>query len=154
VSRLTYEELDLPAGDGWTVADILAHLAFWDNRVLELIRRWKKVGVGRSPIDIDNVNDGMKPLCLAIPGRKAASLAVDAAEAVDAELGHLPEDLKPGIRALVQEGRFRLDRSFHRQEHLDQIDKILTRSRSCSRDQLRGTGNMERLVIRIAHNQE
>jgi hypothetical protein len=67
VSRLTDEELDLPAGDHWTVAAILAHLAFWDNRVLELIRRWKKVGVGRSPIDIDNVNDAMKPLCLAIP---------------------------------------------------------------------------------------
>jgi hypothetical protein len=129
VSRLSDEELDLQAGDCWTVAAIMAHLAFWDHRVLELIRRWKRVGVGRSPIDIDNVNDAMKPLCLAIPARKAASLAVDAAEAVDAELENLREDLKPGIYALVQEGRFRLDRSFHRHEHLDQIDKILARSR-------------------------
>lgn len=51
VSRRTDEELELQAGDGWTVAAILAHLAFWDNRALELIRRWKNVGVGRSPID-------------------------------------------------------------------------------------------------------
>jgi hypothetical protein len=78
-SRLSDEELELQAGDDWTVAAILAHLAFWDHRVLELIRCWKKVGVGRSPIDIDNVNDAMKPLCLAIPGREAASLTVPGA---------------------------------------------------------------------------
>ena len=127
VSRLTDEELGLQAGEGWSVAAILAHLAFWDNRVLELIRRWKKAEVGRSPIDVDNVNDAMKPLCVAVPARIATSLAVSAAEAVDAELENLPEDLKPGIYALVQRGKFRLDRSFHRHEHLDQIDKILAK---------------------------
>lgn len=128
VKGLTDEELALPAGDGWTIAAILAHLAFWDYRVLELIKRWKKVGVGPSPIDIDGVNDAMKPLCRAIPGREAAQLAVDAAEAIDVELANLPEDLKPGIDALVQEGKFRLDRSLHRNEHLDQIERILAQS--------------------------
>ncbi|RLC60699.1 MAG: hypothetical protein DRI48_11620, partial [Chloroflexi bacterium] len=86
VSELTDEELALPAGDGWTIAAILAHLAFWDYRVLTLSRRWKKVGIGPSPIDVDDVNDAMKPLCLAIPGRAASDLALRAAEVVDAEL--------------------------------------------------------------------
>ncbi len=93
VSRLTDEELALPAGDGWTIASILAHLAFWDFRVFELIQRWKRAGVGRSPIDMDNINDAMKPLCLAIPVRQAALLAIQAAEMVDDALEHLPDDL-------------------------------------------------------------
>lgn len=125
VNRLSDEELALQAGDGWTVAAILAHLAFWDYRVLVLITRWKNAGVGPSPIDVDGVNDAAKPLCLAIPGCKAASLAVDAAEAVDAELVNLPEDLRSEIDVLVQEGKFRLNRSIHRDEHLDQIERIL-----------------------------
>jgi hypothetical protein len=129
VSRLTDEELALPVGDGWTIAAILAHLAFWDYRVLTLIMRWKDVGIGPSPVDVDSVNDATKPLCRAIPGRKAADLAVNAAEAVDAELANLPEDLKPGINALVQEGKFRLNRSIHRNEHLDQIESVLAQFR-------------------------
>jgi hypothetical protein len=129
VSGLTGEELTLPAGDGWTVAAILAHLAFWDYRVLALLMRWKKAGVGPSPIDIDGVNDAAKPLCLAIPAREAARLALNAAEAVDAELENLPEDLRPAIDVLVQEGKFRLNRSIHRNEHIDQIERILAESR-------------------------
>ena len=128
VSELTDDELALPVGDGWTIAAILAHLAFWDYRVLALMTRWKRVGIGPSPIDVDGVNDAMKPLCLAIPPREAARLAIHAAEAVDAELANLPEDLRPGIDALVREGKFRLNRSIHRNEHLDQIQRALAES--------------------------
>jgi hypothetical protein len=130
VSSLSDEELSLQAGAGWTLAAILVHLAFWDFRVLELMRRWKREGVGASPIDVDIVNDATKPLCLAIPGREAVKIVLSAAEAVDAELEHIPEDLLPGITALVQEGTFRLDRSLHRHEHLDQIEKLLVEFRS------------------------
>ena len=130
VSSLTDEELSLQTGGDWTVAALLAHLAFWDFRVLGLMQRWKNEGVGRSPIDIDIVNDATKPLCSAIPGREAGKLVHSAAQAVDAELEHIPEDLMPGITALVQEGKFRLDRSLHRNEHLDQIDKLLAEFRS------------------------
>lgn len=128
-SGLTDDELALPAGDGWTIAAILAHLAFWDYRVLALLARWKRAGVGPSPIDVDGVNDAAKPLCLAIPARQAASLALSAAEAVDAELENLPDELRSGIDALVQAGKFRLNRSIHRNEHIDQIERILAESR-------------------------
>ncbi len=90
-----------------------------------LIERWKKTGVGPSPIDTDGVNDAMKALCLAIPGREAANLAVKAAEAVDAEIENLPEELRAGIDVLVQEGKFRINRSIHRNAHLDQIEERL-----------------------------
>ncbi len=129
VSHLTDEELALPAGDGWTVAAFLAHLAFWDYRVVELVRRWKVTGVGGSPVDTDSINDAMKPLLLALPGRKAALLAVQAAQAADAELEHLPESLLPGIEALVKDGRFRPNRSVHRNNHMDQIEKALAAAR-------------------------
>ena len=130
VSSLSDEELSMQAGAGWTLAAILVHLAFWDFRVLELMQRWKREGVGASPIDVDIVNDATKPLCLAIPGREAVKIVLTAAEAVDAGLEHIPEALLPGITALVQEGTFRLDRSHHRNEHLDQIEKLLVEFRS------------------------
>jgi len=127
--ELTDEKLALQVGDGWTVAATLAHLAFWDYRVLLLLRHWRDAEVGRSPIDIDGINDSMKPLCLAIPGREAASLAVKAAEAVDAELARLPEDLMAEIGTLVQHGTLWPDRSIHRHWHLDQIERALAESR-------------------------
>ena len=43
VARLTDEELSLPLGNGWTIAVALAHLAFWDQRSLFLMRNRRKV---------------------------------------------------------------------------------------------------------------
>ncbi len=70
VARLTDEDLSLPLGEGWTVAAALAHLAFWDQRALVLLRRWECTGVGTSPIDIDATNDTILPL-FAWPSRPA-----------------------------------------------------------------------------------
>ncbi len=39
VGRLTDEEMCLEAGAGWTVAALLAHMAFWDYRALVLVNR-------------------------------------------------------------------------------------------------------------------
>jgi uncharacterized damage-inducible protein DinB len=103
VSRLSDEQLAVKAEDGWTVAAVLAHLAFWDNRALELVKRWKTEGSGASPIDADIINDAMKPLLLAIVGRQAVNLAIQAAEAVDAELSNMPEEVRAEIEALVRE---------------------------------------------------
>lgn len=128
-SRLSDKELTLPAGNGWTVAAVLAHLAFYDYRALGLIRYWKKNGVGPSPLDTNIVNDAMKLVFVAVPGREAVKLALEAAEAVDAEIEMLPEELRPGIDVLVKEGKFRLNRSLHREAHIEQIEKALARSK-------------------------
>ena len=45
VKRLTDEELSLPLENGWTIAVALAHLSFWDQRSLFLMRKWNKSGV-------------------------------------------------------------------------------------------------------------
>ena len=74
VERLTDAELSLPMESGWSIAVALAHLAYWDQRSLMLMRKWQREGVELSPIDIDVTNDSLLPLLLAIPPRTAAQL--------------------------------------------------------------------------------
>lgn len=123
VARLTDEELRLPLGNGWTIAVALAHLAFWDQRYLFLMRKWEKSGVEPSPIDIDLTNDSLLSLWLALPPRVAADLAVSSAEAIDRELEEASSDLIAGIESLGE--KFRLYRSLHRKLHLDEIEELL-----------------------------
>ena len=123
VDRISDKELSLPLWEGWTIAAALAHLAFWDQRALVLMKKWKISGVVSSPIDDDVTNDSILPLCLAIPPRVAARLAVTATEAIDLELEKVHEDLISDIWQLGE--RFRLYRSDHRKLHLDQIESLL-----------------------------
>jgi len=125
VQRLTDEELSLPLGDDWTIAVGLAHLSFWDQQSLFLVRKWKKSGVVEtSPEDIDVTNDSLLSIWLAIPPRAAAKLAVSSAEKIDRELEEAPSDLITKIESLGE--KFRLYRSIHRKLHLDEIEDILT----------------------------
>ena len=124
VGRLTDEELSLPLEDDWTIAVALAHLSFWDQRSLILVRKWKKSGVVEpSPIDIDVTNDSLLSIWLAIPPRAAANLAVSSAEEIDRELEEASADLISKIDSLGE--KFRLYRSIHRKLHVDQIVKLL-----------------------------
>lgn len=120
--RLSDRDLERELPNGWTVAAALAHLAFWDQRVLVLLRRWAQSGVGRSPIDVDATNDAILPLCLAIPPRAAGELALAAAEAVDRELEDLSDEMMSAIEGLGVGFRFR--RSIHRDEHLSEIEAL------------------------------
>lgn len=121
--RLTDDELIFPIGNGWTIAVSLAHLAFWDQRALFLLRKWTKDGVEESPIDIDITNDALLPLWLALPPRRAANLAISSAEAIDRELADASTELINAIAGLGE--KFRLYRSLHRKQHLDEIEEYL-----------------------------
>jgi hypothetical protein len=123
VKRLTDEELNLPLGNGWTIAVALAHLSFWDQRILFLMRKWKKSGVEPAYIDIDVTNDSLLSQWLAIPPRKAANLAISSAEAIDRELEEASSDFIAEIEGLGE--KFRLYRSIHRKPHLDEIEELL-----------------------------
>ena len=124
VGRSTDEELSLPLEDDWTIAVALAHLSFWDQRSLILVRKWKKIGIVEpSPIDIDITNDSLLSIWLAIPPRAAANLAVSSAEEIDRELEEASSDLITKIESLGE--KFRLYRSIHRKLHVDQIVKLL-----------------------------
>lgn len=125
IERLTDEELNLPMGTDWTIAVALAHLAFWDQRALFLVRKWKKKGIVEpSPLDIDITNDSLLSTWKAIAPRAAAELAVSAAEDIDRELEEASSDLIAKIERLGES--FRLYRSFHRKMHIDEIEKTLS----------------------------
>jgi hypothetical protein len=122
VGRLTDQELRLPLGNDWTIAVALAHLSFWDQRALFLLRKWRKSGVVEpSPIDIDLTNDSLLSLWLAVPPRAAADLAVSSAKQIDRELEEAPSDLITKVERLGE--NFRLYRSIHRKMHVDEIER-------------------------------
>jgi hypothetical protein len=126
VARLSDEDLARDIGSGWTVAAALAHVAHRDRMV---IVRWSAAtAAGTLPVDIppeisNVINDASLPLWLAVPPRTAADLAVSAAAEVDAFLAGLPD---AALDAAVAAGVPRvLDRSTHRSEHLDDLERAL-----------------------------
>ena len=71
VKGITDGELSLVLyKEGWTIAVALAHLAFWDQRRLVLVRKWKQQGVSPSPIDEDVINDATLPFSWNCPHGK------------------------------------------------------------------------------------
>jgi uncharacterized damage-inducible protein DinB len=125
VERLSDAELARPTPGGWTVASSLAHVAFWDQRILFWLDRWQR---GEAPrrldeADVDWINDAGKPLCLALPPRVAARLTVEIAEEVDRRLAALGDERVVANRA-AGEPLF-LARAHHRKTHLDEIERVL-----------------------------
>jgi len=121
--RLSEDDLALTTSYGWTIAALLAHLAWWDQRVLVLLRRWKEKGVDESPVDSQAVNEALKPLCHAIEPRRAIALCLASAKEVDAELETITPDLIERIEATATQ--FRFSRAHHRNGHLDDIEALL-----------------------------
>ena len=114
--------------EGWTIAAALAHIAFWDYRRLVLMQKWKpkkdKVPLGALELDVyHTINDSILPFLLEIPPRKAAKLAVLAAETLDRKLEKAPPSLIAAIEATGYE--LGLNRSAHRKIHMDEIDALL-----------------------------
>jgi len=123
LSRLSDEDLARTAPSGWTVSALLAHMAFWDQRMLVLLRRWREKGVDESPVDADAMNDALKPLCLALNPRTAVEICLSSAEAVDAELEAMSPELYEEIK--VGPTHFRANRALHRSDHLGEIERLL-----------------------------
>ncbi len=124
IDQLSDDDWNRSLGEGWTIAAVLAHLAFWDYRVLILIKKWESAEISDSPIDPDVVNDAIQPLCRALPPRAAANLAIEAAQAVDYRLETLETEMYSQIINAGTPINFR--RSDHREEHLAQIERLLS----------------------------
>jgi DinB family protein len=137
VTGLSDEELSRPMPGGWTIAGVLAHIGFWDARAIFFLDKWGR-GIAPSRADyvsedVDAVNESAKPLCLALPPRDAAQLALRLAEEADGKVKALSEELLAKIRSagmlapsdLHDENGspFNLARATHRREHLDEIER-------------------------------
>lgn len=127
IHRLTDTDLALSTDYGWTIAALLAHLAFWDQRMVVILNRWKENGLDESPIDSMAVNDSLKMICHALEPRTAAELALFAAEHIDAELDTLTPEFVKQIEEHIEANsiQFRMNRSLHRNGHLNDIEALL-----------------------------
>lgn len=125
--RLSEEDLARSTDYGWTVAALLAHLAFWDQRMMMILHRWQTEGFDSSPMDTGVVNDSLRVICHALEPRKAIELCLSSAEAVDAEFEKLTPDQVKQMEehAAATETQFRMNRGLHRNAHLDDIEQLL-----------------------------
>jgi hypothetical protein len=88
--------------------------------------KWAK-GAAPTPYEPENteaVNESAKPLCLALPPRDAAKLAMRLAEEADGKVRALSDSMLAKIRA-TGAPPFNLSRAIHRKEHLDEIEGAL-----------------------------
>ena len=121
-ARLSDAEMLHPVGAHWTVAITLAHLAFWDRRVMHVLDMTERDGALFIPeIDIF-VNDLSLPLWAAIPPRAAARIAIETSETLDRRLEDYPPALLEEIYAYNKRW---VMRALHRGEHLDEVDTAL-----------------------------
>jgi len=124
IARLGGRSVELPGG--WTAAAVLAHLAFWDGFAAA---RLEKFARDRGPMELgsDALTDLMNAAGLAqwraLPAAAAGELATGAAAAIDRLIEALPADALDEIRAMKRPRL--LDRSLHRKEHLDEIERAL-----------------------------
>lgn len=127
VRGLSEEDFARSTDYGWTIAALLAHLAFWDQRVLVILKRWQEAGFDPSPIDAGAVNDSLRVICHALDPRSALELCLSSAQAVDEELDKLTPDLVRQMEehAAASETQFRMNRSLHRDGHLNDIEALL-----------------------------
>jgi uncharacterized damage-inducible protein DinB len=127
VERASDDDLARPMPEGWTVASVLGHMAFWDLRIVMALERWGPDGSGPFPTYYDDavdwINDAAKPIISALEPRAAARVAIEAAEAADAAVAAMADEL---LEKNETTGLYiNTDRADHRGEHLDEIEKVL-----------------------------
>ncbi len=111
---------------GWTVADHLGHIAFWDRQRLCLLRLWAAGDRRGEAYEANVFNDAIQPLLALIPLDRIGEAALEAAEEVDAFLLELPDETIQA--ALARPDAPHVDRGEHRRHHLDSIEAVLSGS--------------------------
>jgi hypothetical protein len=117
--HLTNKELEHHLPNGWTVAVMFAHLAFWDKQRCELLKAWQKKGLSSFSYDADVFNAAMLPFWETLEPRLAVQMAIENAAEVDALIEKLPDDFVAKIRKLPDAPD--LERANHRLHHLKQL---------------------------------
>jgi hypothetical protein len=112
VQRLDVKSLALRLPNGWTIAGILAHMAFWDRQRLCLMRRWAAGQDGTGAHDGEVLNAAMQPLLELIPPERAVEASIKGADEVDTFLLQVPDEVVAA--ALARPDKPNLDRGSHR----------------------------------------
>jgi hypothetical protein len=123
VQRLDAAMLAVRMPNEWSVAGVLAHVAFWDRQKLCLMRRWAAGDIATGAYDGETFNAALQPLLELIPPERAAAAAVQAAQEVDALLLEVSDEVVEA--ALARPDAPNLDRGSHREDHLDRVERAL-----------------------------
>jgi len=122
IARLSDEEMQTKVGEHWTVSVALAHLAWWDRRVMYVLDMTEKDNKLFIPeIDIF-VNDLSLPLWAVIPPRDAARICIETSETLDKRLEEYSREL---LEKIYNYNKRWVIRALHRNEHLDEVDAAL-----------------------------
>ena len=119
---LSEEQLSRPIDNGWSIAQTLAHLAFWDQRAIHVIETARKDNIVHVPQFDDQLNDILAPILAVIPPAAAARMALKIADTLDGLLEDCPPQL---IDQLVAVNSRLVERSLHRNDHLSQMESVL-----------------------------
>lgn len=114
-----------PLGNGWSIAGAFAHIAFWDRAVISRWDHWRQTGEfppGESTWN-EIVNAAAGAQWQALPPRWSADDAVYTAGVVDEFIDTLTDEERDAAR-VTNLGSL-LDRSGHRNAHLDDIERSL-----------------------------
>ena len=124
VARLSDGDLSRSMDHGWTVGVALAHLAFWDRLYLGMLEDWEQAGAVKLPPTgtADATNDAMLSQWLNASPADLKQEVLAAAEAMDRKIEVLPATL---VEAILPERPRMMNRSLHRREHLDEIERVL-----------------------------
>ncbi len=126
VSRLGNR--DLTVDEGWTAAGLLGHLAFWDGFAFARLDRHLREG---APLELgseklaDHINSAAMDQWHDTPIAVAGHRAIAAATAIERIVAGAPAEVVDRVKSLGIEKSYILDRSAHRKEHLDQIERAL-----------------------------
>jgi len=123
VEAATDDDLRTEMPAGWTVAAVLGHLAFWDQRV-QVVLDMVEEGVKPPPYDegsVDWINDTAKRFLLAMEPRALTRLALDIATRTDDRVAHLSDE----VLDEATQRWFTERRCDDRNEHLDEIEQAL-----------------------------
>jgi hypothetical protein len=132
IGALTADQLALTTEEGgWTIGQVLGHVAFWDRF---LTTRWRAAVAagpamqpGTLPHELSDLLNATLPPSWAALAVDSPELAVSemlaAADEVDAVIAGLPAET-PVLEVLATRTSL-LDRSIHRKEHLDQIRRAI-----------------------------
>lgn len=126
VANLDTATLTRPMDEDWTIAAVMAHLAFWDEWNLVRWRKYRETGgiAGISSVAaIDMINDSALPAQRALDPHTAVALGLETAEASDRYIEELPDDLV--AFALSDNRNIYLDRAIHRDKHIPDIERVL-----------------------------
>ena len=108
--------------DTWTAAALLAHVAFWDRIAAARWQHEPPITVRIDDPIVDLVNAAMLPVWRTLSLADAIREATDAAAAIDDAVARAStKDIEAARLVSV---RF-IDRSGHRNEHLEQIERAL-----------------------------